>query len=85
MHAKHSAKDINKLTSCVASWGPRIDPNAAFTWDTASGGRKTAPIIELRSDVIVFIVMICHKPSWLCPRRNRIKTITLRNTYGKNE
>ena len=32
-----------------------------------------------------FIVMICHKPSCLCPWRNRLKTITLRNPYGENE
>ena len=29
--------------------------------------------------------MICQKPSCLCPRRNRLKTITLRNPYGAQQ
>ena len=33
---------------------------------------------------IVFIDMICHDASWLCPRRNRLVIITFWKVYEKN-
>ena len=37
------------------------------------------------SQNIVFTVMICHDPSWLCPQRNRLKIITFRKVNEEIE